>query len=74
MPVENDEMYTLVCKSRFDKMEKKQDEVLDLLRGKGDAPGLVDQVRKLDRAYKAIIGAIVFIISAFIVAIIRNYV
>lgn len=61
------EMYSLICEKRFDSIERKQDEVLDLLRGKNRTPGLVEEVRGLKKIYKIIIGTVTFVVSVSIV-------
>ena len=64
------EMYDLVCKEKFDHIIKKQDEVLDLLRGKNSTPGLVEEVRGLKKVHRVIIGAITFILSVIVIQLI----
>ena len=64
------EMYDLVCKEKFDHIIKKQDEVLDLLRGKNSTPGLVEEVRGLKKVHRVIIGAITFILSVIVIQLV----
>jgi len=68
----DDEMYGLVCKERFDKMEGLQEETLQLLKGKDLDPGLVDEVRGLKKAYKRLVGGGIFIAAAITVQIVRS--
>jgi hypothetical protein len=60
---ENDKMYELICKERFDKMEEMQKETLELLKGKDDKPGLVEQVRNLRNRWKYIFAAVIFLVA-----------
>ena len=61
------DIYELVCKNKFDDIIRRQDEMLGLLRGKNDNPGLVDKVRWLERVYKALVGAVCFVLGVFTV-------
>ena len=63
MPI-NPELYKLVCKKRFDDAATERAEILRVLRGANSQPGLVDDVRALKRTYKALIGAVIFVMSA----------
>lgn len=47
-------MYELICSERFTKIDGKQDEIIDLLRGKNGFPGLIDDVRTLKARWKVI--------------------
>jgi len=67
----DDDMYGLVCKERFDKIEGMQEETLRILRGKNSDPGLVDDVRGLKKAYKKIVGGGIFIAAAVVIQILR---
>jgi hypothetical protein len=69
---EEKQMFGLVCKDQFDRIDKKLEETLRLLRGKNSEPGLVDDVRDLKKAYKRILGGGLFILAAFVVQIIRS--
>ena len=62
MPDEQN-MYELICKREFETLHKEIDEVLRLLRGYNDKQGLVDRVRRLDRGYKTVLAAIVFVVT-----------
>jgi len=61
------EMYDRFCKDRFDKLEAKLDSYSDtmcaLLKGSNGNPGVLADVRDLKRTYRAMIGAIVFLIG-----------
>jgi len=67
----DDDMYGLVCKERFDKMEGMQEETLRILRGKNGDPGLVDEVRALKKANKIIWGGGAFVLCAVVMQTIR---
>ena len=60
-----EKMYELVCKERFDAIEQKQDAILAAFKGNDGTPGLCEQVRTIQKTYKAIVGVSVFIISIF---------
>lgn len=55
------EMYELVCKDRFDKMETLQQEAISLLRGSNGDPGILDDLRAIKRAHRMIGGAVIFL-------------
>jgi hypothetical protein len=67
----DDKMYGLVCEKRFDSIDKKQDDILNLLRGKNCTPGLIDDVRTLKGRWKIIFGALTILFTALVVQIIR---
>ena len=58
-----EQMYELVCREKFEHILSKQDQTLKLLRGTNNEPGLMDRVRWLERIYKAVIGAIGFVLG-----------
>ena len=60
------EMYKLVCEDRFDNIDKKQQEMLDLLRGKNSSAGLVEKVRVLEGRWKVLLGGLGIVIFALI--------
>lgn len=68
---EHIEMYHLICKERFDNIDKKQDQIIDLLRGKNNSPGLIDEVRILKARWTIILGAMVILFTALITQIIK---
>jgi hypothetical protein len=53
---ENKEMYELICKERFDTIDEKQDEILGILRGTNNNPGLCEQVRTNTKFNKTVLG------------------
>ena len=59
-----EKMYGLICKERFDNIDKKQDDLLDLLRGKNNKPGLLDDVRALKSRWGIIFGAVIVLFTA----------
>jgi len=67
----DEDMYGLVCRGRFDKMEEMQEETLRILRGKNSDPGLVDDVRELKKANKRIWAGGVFVLGAIVVQAVR---
>lgn len=67
----DEEMYGLICKERFDKLEGLQVETLKILRGRNSDPGLVDEVRELKRSYKRIWAGSVFVVGAITIQVIR---
>lgn len=52
------QVYEQICKDRFDGIEHKQDEILNLLKGNGGRPGLAEEVRGLKKVYKSIVAVI----------------
>ena len=71
MEIEDDEMYQLICKGRFDAADKQRAEIISLLKGNGNQPGLCERVRRNTRNCRAIIGAGVFVITIGCVEMIR---
>ena len=63
---EDEKMYELICKDRFDKMEELQHETIGLLRGKNGDPGVLDDVRALKNAHRKIVATVIFVASAFL--------
>ena len=68
---EDEKMYSLICKERFDDIADKQDEMLGLLRGANSTPGLVEEVRVLKSRWKMVSVGIVLVLSAFVTQIVR---
>ena len=68
--MEHDEMYEVVCGKRFDKIDETQKEIINLLRGKNNSPGLVDDVRGLKKAYRSIIAAVIFIVCLVVTEVV----
>ncbi len=52
------DMYQLICKERFDRIDEKQDDILGLLRGRNNEPGILDDMRQIKSRWKAIFGAV----------------
>ena len=67
----DEKMYSLVCKERFDNIDRGQKEILDLLRGKNSSPGLIDEVRTLKSRWTIIFGGMAILFGALITQIIR---
>jgi hypothetical protein len=65
--MDHDEIYDRFCSGKFDQLGKGQREILDVLRGKNGGAGLCDRVRYLERAYKALAAAAVFILGVLAV-------
>ena len=61
-----EKMYHLICKERFDKMNEKQDQIIDLLRGKNGQAGLLDDVRTLKRRWIVIYSTAGIVAIAFV--------
>lgn len=64
-------MYEIICSKRFDSMDNKQDQVLDILKGKNSKPGLIDEVRTLKSRWAIIFGALIVLFSALATQILR---
>ena len=69
---ETDQMYKLVCNERFDKLEVMHKETIDLLKGKNNQPGVVDNVRNNTRALRRLYGAFIFCGGAVVVQLISG--
>lgn len=69
MPQEQ-EMYKLVCEKRFDKQEEQNQHIIDLLKGEGKNPGLVDKVRNNCKALKRLYALFIFCGGAIILQVI----
>lgn len=67
---EDDNLYSLICESRFDKIDETQKEIISLLRGRNGNPGILDDVRNLKKWHKATIGFALFVGSAFVLQVI----
>jgi hypothetical protein len=64
-------MYELICRERFDLNDKKQDEILDLLRGTNGNPGLIHEIRTLKKRWALVFGSLIVIFSALITQLVR---
>lgn len=71
MAKEEKEMYELICQKRFDSIDKKQDQILDILRGKNNNPGIIDEVRTLKSRWAIIFGSLIVLFSALATQLIR---
>lgn len=58
------DMYETVCRERFDELAAGQKELIALLRGHNGDAGLLDDMRAIKKAYRLVIGAVVFILGA----------
>jgi hypothetical protein len=61
------EMYGIICKDRFDKLEALHKETLDLLRGKDGDPGVLDDMRAMKRGYRIVGSGVLFVIGAVVI-------
>ena len=66
-----EKMYHLICKERFDHIDVGQQQIIDLLRGKNSAPGLIDEVRVLKARWNIIFGAMVIIFGALVTQLVH---
>ena len=62
----DEEMYGLICEKRFDRIDKQQEEILNLLRGNNGNPGLLDDMRQIKNRWKILVGIMVFLSSALV--------
>ena len=60
-------MYGLLCKERFDKIDKMQDKILSVLKGDGEKAGLCEQVRSNKKVCNILIAVIGLLSTAIIV-------
>jgi len=67
----DDKLYEMVCKDRFDKIDSHLEGISSLLRGKNGDPGLVEEVRGLKRVHKYVLGAIGFVACTGTVQVVR---
>jgi len=67
MPEEDDKMYELICKERFDKIEEtlkeNHKETMSALKGTNGNPGLCEKVRNLEKRWKYIFAAVIFLVA-----------
>jgi hypothetical protein len=63
---EHKEFYELVCQPTLNTHGRKLDQILNILSGKNGDAGLCEQVRELQRIYKRVGAAVVFIIVALV--------
>ena len=54
----NKEMYDEICESRFTSIDDKLDTIVSMLKGEGREPGLIDDVRELNKFKKTCIGVL----------------
>jgi len=66
------EMYDTICRDRFDKIESLQNETIGLLRGKNGDSGLLDDMRAIKKAYRMIMGVVVFVCGTVGVQLIQD--
>jgi len=70
--VQNDEkMYRLICKERFDHIDKSQQEIISLLKGKNGDPGLLDDVRDLKRRWTLIFAVVGILATVMITQLVQ---
>ena len=65
-PKNEAEMYELICRSRFDSLDQKQDKMLSILKGENGDPGLLDDVRAIKKTHKLIKAGLVFVLCGFV--------
>ena len=72
MPPDKDGMdfFNKFCKSEFNAIKNGQKEVIDILKGTNGAPGLCERIRNLERRWKIVIAAIIFLIANIAVSVI----
>ena len=61
------EMYEMICKDRFDRLEAQNAMILDLLRGKDESPGILDDMRAMKRGYKIVGSGVLFVLGAVVI-------
>lgn len=61
------EMYEMICKDRFDRLEAFHEETLALLRGKNGDPGVLDDMRAMKRGYRIVGSGVLFVIGAVVI-------
>ena len=66
-----EKMYSLVCKERFDNIDQKQEQMLNLLRGSNGTPGMIEEIRILKSRWKMISIGILLMLSAFVTQLAR---
>jgi len=73
--MEEQEIYNLVCKDKFNNIEKTMKEnhmeVIGLLRGQNSNTGIIDEVRSLKKFNKCFLGVAVFVLSILAVQMVR---
>ncbi len=69
----HDEIFEKFCKPALEALSKKQDETIDILKGKDGEPGLCEQVREqdkrigdLEQTRTAGRKAVIFVVCAFV--------
>jgi len=60
------ELYKLVCEERFDDLQKTTKEILGVLKGTNDKPGLCERVRKVEERQEVIWSGFKKVLSGFI--------
>lgn len=63
---DDEKMYNLVCKDRFDEIDNNLKEILSLLRGHNNNPGVLEDIRTLKSRWKMIFGGFLIIITALV--------
>jgi len=66
-----EKMYELVCKEKFDRLLKGQDEIIKVLKGTNTTPGLCEQIRIVKARQKTWIGGVIFVLSITVAQFIR---
>ena len=73
----NKDMYTLVCKERFDELgkglERNHKEIIDILKGKNGDPGLIDNVRDNTRMRESLRKITWLFVGAIVVQLVAMF-
>ena len=65
-------MYDTVCKDRFDKLDKHNEDMLAILKGKNGDPGVLDQIREVKKFHRSIAKFTIFIGAAVLMQILHG--
>ena len=65
-------MYDTVCKDRFDKLDKHNEDMLSILKGKNGDPGVLDQIREVKKFHRSIAKFTIFIGAAVLMQLIHG--
>lgn len=67
------DIYELVCKEQFEEVKKRQQEILDVLKGTNDKPGLCERVRNVEQrqeimwsGFKKVCGGFIALVTIVI--------
>jgi hypothetical protein len=68
----DEKAYDIVYRERLDRIEKKLDEAITLIRGHNATPGLLEEVRVLKAANRKAFAAVIFVAAAVAVQAVRT--